>query len=149
VDIPLRTAIQPTLDTGTQAFVLARRRGLQRVRQSHGPKKYERLQVLKRNYDPDNFFRIYQNIPPSQAASRPRPLTPPGVRGLIISRFRQARGLSRDLLEEILRPQEPLIGLPVMADVDFGHTSPLATLPIGGQVKFVTGDAARIRILQH
>jgi muramoyltetrapeptide carboxypeptidase LdcA involved in peptidoglycan recycling len=24
-----------------------------------------------------------------------------------------------------------------MANVDFGHTSPLATLPVGGQVEFV------------
>jgi FAD/FMN-containing dehydrogenase len=39
--------------------------GAERVRQSYGPKKYERLQALKQKYDPDNFFRINQNIPPS------------------------------------------------------------------------------------
>lgn len=57
--------------------------------------------------------------------------------------------MSRNLLEQILHRQELLIGLPVMANVDFGHTSPLATLPVGGQVEVVTGDAARIRVLQH
>jgi FAD/FMN-containing dehydrogenase len=36
--------------------------GVERVRQSYGSKKYERLQVLKRKYDPDNFFRLNQNI---------------------------------------------------------------------------------------
>jgi muramoyltetrapeptide carboxypeptidase len=72
-----------------------------------------------------------------------------GVRGLIIGRFQRASGLSRDLLEQILQRQESLDGLPVLANVDFGHTSPLATLPVGGQVEIVTGDAARIRILQH
>ena len=39
--------------------------GAERVRASYGPEKYDRLQALKRKYDPDNFFRINQNISPS------------------------------------------------------------------------------------
>jgi FAD/FMN-containing dehydrogenase len=38
--------------------------GQDRVRESYGDAKYARLQKLKRRYDPDNFFRINQNIPP-------------------------------------------------------------------------------------
>ena len=38
--------------------------GEERVREAYGAEKYDRLKALKRKYDPDNFFRINQNIPP-------------------------------------------------------------------------------------
>ncbi len=38
--------------------------GVERVRQAYGAEKYERLKALKRHYDPDNLFRLNQNIPP-------------------------------------------------------------------------------------
>jgi hypothetical protein len=38
--------------------------GEERIRQAYGPEKYDRLKALKRHYDPDNFFRLNQNIAP-------------------------------------------------------------------------------------
>ena len=39
--------------------------GEDRIRQAYGAAKYDRLKALKRKYDPGNFFRINQNIPPN------------------------------------------------------------------------------------
>ena len=39
--------------------------GEERIRQAYGAAKYDRLKALKRRYDPDNLFRLNQNIPPS------------------------------------------------------------------------------------
>jgi hypothetical protein len=38
--------------------------GEERVRQAYGAEKYDRLKALKRKYDPENFFRLNQNISP-------------------------------------------------------------------------------------
>jgi FAD binding domain/Berberine and berberine like len=38
--------------------------GEERIRAAYGPQKYDRLKALKRRCDPDNFFRLNQNIPP-------------------------------------------------------------------------------------
>jgi FAD/FMN-containing dehydrogenase len=39
--------------------------GAERVRESYGAAKYDRLRALKRKYDPDNVFRLNQNITPA------------------------------------------------------------------------------------
>ncbi|MGO4690646.1 FAD-binding oxidoreductase [Glaciibacter sp. 2TAF33] len=41
--------------------------GDDRVRQAYGEQKYQRLRALKRTWDPDNFFRLNQNISPLPA----------------------------------------------------------------------------------
>ena len=39
--------------------------GEERVREAYGPEKYDRLKVLKRRWDPENLFRVNQNISPT------------------------------------------------------------------------------------
>ncbi len=42
--------------------------GEERIRQAYGAKKYDRLMALKGRYDPDNLFRLNQNIRPAATA---------------------------------------------------------------------------------
>jgi FAD/FMN-containing dehydrogenase len=42
--------------------------GSERVLEAYGQEKFERLTALKNRYDPHNFFRVNQNIPPSTSA---------------------------------------------------------------------------------
>jgi FAD/FMN-containing dehydrogenase len=59
----LWTALEPYHTSVYVNFMMDE--GEERVRQAYGPVKYERLRELKRTYDPDNVFRLNQNIPPS------------------------------------------------------------------------------------
>lgn len=61
-----------------------------------------------------------------------------GVRGLVVGRFQRKSGITRSLLTQIVDRQPALAGKPVLANADFGHTNPMATLPIGGEAEMET-----------
>jgi FAD/FMN-containing dehydrogenase len=56
-------ALQPHADERVYVNFLGDE-GPDRVRQAYGDARYERLAELKATYDPDNFFRLNQNIAP-------------------------------------------------------------------------------------
>jgi hypothetical protein len=60
-------AMEP-LSTGAVYVNDLENEGEARVRAAYGD-KYNRLSVLKRKFDPDNFFRVNQNIPPAAGTS--------------------------------------------------------------------------------
>ncbi|TYB62324.1 LD-carboxypeptidase [Nonomuraea sp. PA05] len=73
-----------------------------------------------------------------------------GVRGLAIGRFQPASRVTRPLLEQIVSTQPVLREVPVLANLDVGHTSPLATVPIGGLAELtVTGEEASLVLREH
>lgn len=54
------------------------------------------------------------------------------VKGLVIGRFQKGSQIGREELQYIVDSIPQLRGLPIVANVDFGHTTPMLTLPIGG-----------------
>ena len=58
----LWTALSPYHSSVYVNFLMEE--GQQRVRDAYGAAKYDRLRLLKQQYDPDNFFRLNQNIAP-------------------------------------------------------------------------------------
>jgi muramoyltetrapeptide carboxypeptidase len=73
-----------------------------------------------------------------------------GVRGLLIGRFQKRSEMTVDKLRAIVASKPELAGLPVVCDVDFGHTTPFATLPIGGTARLeARGTSVTLRVLAH
>jgi muramoyltetrapeptide carboxypeptidase len=73
-----------------------------------------------------------------------------GVKGLLIGRFQKESKMNKELLSKIIKTKKELEHIPVLADIDFGHTTPQITFPIGGKVymKAVEGQS-RIIIRVH
>ena len=72
------------------------------------------------------------------------------VSALVIGRFQRATGMTRPLLEQIVATKPELSRLPVVANVDFGHTTPIFTFPIGGTVDVMADpDDPKLTIISH
>lgn len=75
---------------------------------------------------------------------------PSRVDALLIGRFQRGSEMTRELLDEIIRRQPLRPDAPVLANLDFGHTDPQLTLPIGGTVTVTsTGRSATLTIERH
>ncbi|HVX43402.1 MAG TPA: S66 peptidase family protein [Mycobacteriales bacterium] len=73
-----------------------------------------------------------------------------GIRGVVIGRFQTRSDMPRDRLRAIIDSKRELAGLPVIANVDFGHTNPMLTIPIGGSVRMEAGAGnSRIAVTEH
>mgnify|MGYP001566540767 CR=1 FL=1 len=73
-----------------------------------------------------------------------------GVKGLVIGRFQQGSGLSKELLAKIIKTKPELEGIPIVANVDFGHTLPMITFPTGGKVQVdARGKDYELKIIEH
>lgn len=92
--------------------------------------------------EPHHFDRSLTSILQQPGADR--------VRGLVVGRFQLRSGMTRELLTQIVENHPVLRGVPVLANVDFGHTSPTLTLPIGGTVQVEADDSgSALRLTVH
>ncbi|MEU4325555.1 S66 family peptidase [Nonomuraea dietziae] len=72
-----------------------------------------------------------------------------GIRGLAVGRFQNASNMTRALLEQIIGSQPALTGIPILANIDVGHTYPLATVPIGGHAGLTVADNESLLTFQR
>lgn len=72
------------------------------------------------------------------------------VRGIILGRFQLASKLKIEVLREIVKAKKELQQIPIVAEVDFGHTTPQLTFPIGGRVELDANQAGvTLKIKEH
>lgn len=73
-----------------------------------------------------------------------------GVKAIIIGRFQNASKITNHLLKNIIKTKKELIGIPIIANMDFGHTDPKITFPIGGVAKItINKNQVKIRVIEH
>jgi muramoyltetrapeptide carboxypeptidase len=73
-----------------------------------------------------------------------------GDKGILIGRFQKETKMTREILEKIISTKPELQNLPIIANIDFGHTTPLATLPISGSLEIMAmADNVKIRIIEY
>ncbi|MFH0712910.1 MAG: S66 peptidase family protein [Candidatus Jorgensenbacteria bacterium] len=73
-----------------------------------------------------------------------------GVKGIVIGRFQKASGITNELLVKIIKTKNDLDKLPVIANIDFGHTDPKITFPIGGEASLIVeGKSIKLELTKH
>ncbi len=72
------------------------------------------------------------------------------VKGLVIGRFQKKAEMNIEKLKYIINTKEKLKNIAIIANVDFGHTNPLITFPIGGTCKLsVKNNCTKLEIIKH
>lgn len=72
------------------------------------------------------------------------------VKALVIGRFQKDTQMNKNLLIKIIKTKKELDKIPVLANVDFGHTSPQITYPIGGTANIqIKGNKVKLEIIKH
>ena len=66
------------------------------------------------------------------------------VKGLVIGRFQKDSKVTREQIEHAVNTKKELKNMPILANVDFGHTTPLLTIPFGGKAVI---DGKKLKII--
>lgn len=72
------------------------------------------------------------------------------VLGIIFGRHNKNAGMTKEKMRKVVETKRELRDILVIADVDFGHTTPLITYPIGGRARITAqGKKTELEILEH
>lgn len=72
------------------------------------------------------------------------------IKGIVIGRFKKRSKINFSILKKMILQKEELLQVPIMYNVNFGHTTPNLTIPIGGKV-LMSSKAGKneLRIIEH
>ena len=62
------------------------------------------------------------------------------IRGLVIGRSEKISEMDRNKWKEIIETKRELKNIPIIINADIGHTTPIFTFPIGGNVYIIAND---------
>ena len=62
------------------------------------------------------------------------------IRGLVIGRSEKISEMDRNKWKEIIETKRELKDIPIIINADIGHTTPIFTFPIGGDVHIIAND---------
>jgi len=72
------------------------------------------------------------------------------LRGLVMGRFQKASEMTPEKINRIINTKKEIKNIPIIANVDFGHTTPQITFPIGGSARLnATKKGVELKILKH
>ena len=61
------------------------------------------------------------------------------VKGIVIGRAEKSADMTKEKWIHLIKNKPELDNIPVIAGADFGHTTPIVTVPIGGKAKITSG----------
>lgn len=68
------------------------------------------------------------------------------VIGILFGRFESNNNILIENIKELIKRNIEPLNIPIIAGVDFGHTMPMATFPIGGKIK-IFADTKKIELI--
>lgn len=71
------------------------------------------------------------------------------VKAIVIGRFQIGSKMSKELITKIVKTKKELSNMPVIANVDFGHTDPIFTFPVGGEVVVDAYEESSLEFARH
>ncbi|WP_048601575.1 S66 family peptidase [Rubeoparvulum massiliense] len=73
-----------------------------------------------------------------------------GVQAILIGRFQNISHVKNSEIEYMIRTKKELAHLPVVANLNFGHTTPFFTFPVGGIISVhAKGNHVQLKVIKH
>ncbi|MDO8497714.1 MAG: LD-carboxypeptidase [bacterium] len=72
------------------------------------------------------------------------------IQAIVIGRFQKESGMTKKIIGQIVDSKKELKNIPIVANANFGHTTPAITFPIGGEIILEAEQKiVKLEILKH